>query len=262
MPTASRGDRLIHYADLGEGTPVMLIPGLGAGARLFGTLPRQFERAGFRCVTPDPVGVAPSTPHLGDYDLDEAARDLWAVADDLGMDRLSMVGTSMGGKIALCAATIAPERVNRLVLLASSAVRTERSRRVNRVFEIVAQRLEQPELAEVLATFLFGYSFHHERPETVDSIVHSMKFDTLTRELMIAQSKALHTFDGADRAENLACPCLCLAGGEDTLCDSAAVQATAALMPHGQYEEIAGAGHSLLLESGSVFDRITGFLGR
>ena len=260
MPTASRGDRSIHYEVGGEGSPVILIPGLGAGSRLFGTLPRRFERAGFRCATPDPVGVPPSSPHVGDYDLDEAARDIWAVADNLGIDQLNLVGTSMGGKVALCAATLAPERVQRVVLVASSVVVTERGRRVSRVFEIVARRLEQTELAEVMATFLFGHSFHRERPEMVNSIIRSMKFDSPTRDLMIAQARAVHTFDGTSRAANLPCPCLCLAGSEDTLTDTAAVRATAELMPNGQYEEIRGAGHTLLLESGIVFDRVTEFL--
>ena len=52
--------------------PVVLIPGIGAGARLFGTLPRRFARHGFPCITFDPVGVAPSSPHPGaasPYDL-------------------------------------------------------------------------------------------------------------------------------------------------------------------------------------------------
>ena len=70
MALALRNGRRIHYDVApaeGSGseataiaTPVVLIPGLGGGARMFGTLPRRFARRGFPCITFDPVGVAPS----------------------------------------------------------------------------------------------------------------------------------------------------------------------------------------------------------
>jgi pimeloyl-ACP methyl ester carboxylesterase len=270
MALALRNGRRIHYDVApaeGSGsearaiaTPVVLIPGLGGGARMFGTLPRRFARRGFPCITFDPVGVAPSSPHAGDYDLDEAARDLLAVLDDLELDACHLVGTSLGGKIALCATALAEERVQRVVLLASAAVATPRGRRVYRFFELLASRLDGPELGEVLATFLFGTTIHTKRPSVIDDIVRGMRLDGPTRELMVAQARSLHTFDGSARASSLTCPCLCLAGAEDTLTGIESIAATAALIPNCHFEVIPSAGHTLLLEAPTVFDQITSFL--
>jgi pimeloyl-ACP methyl ester carboxylesterase len=77
---------------------------------------------------------------------------------------------------------------------------------------------------------------------------------------MVAQARALLDFDGAQLAADLPCPCLCLAGTEDTLTSIDEVEATAALMPQGVFRAIPGAGHSLLLEAAEVYAELTGFL--
>jgi len=56
MPAVERQGRRVHYTLEGEGPGVVLVPGLGSGARLFGTLPRRFARSGFSCAAVDPVG--------------------------------------------------------------------------------------------------------------------------------------------------------------------------------------------------------------
>ena len=126
MPQASRETRRIHYewtrAEATTTHPVILVPGLGGGSKVFGTLPRRFARHGFDCITFDPVGTGRSSPHEGAYDLDAAGADLLAVIDDAGVERAHFVGTSLGGKVALCATALAPTRCARLVMLASSAL--------------------------------------------------------------------------------------------------------------------------------------------
>jgi pimeloyl-ACP methyl ester carboxylesterase len=66
VPTLDRGERRIHHSKDGDGPGVVLVPGLGSGARLFGTLPRRFARHGFTCAAVDPVGLPPSSPLPGD----------------------------------------------------------------------------------------------------------------------------------------------------------------------------------------------------
>ena len=260
MPTAARGARRIHFESTGEGPAVILVAGLGSGSKLFGTLPRRFERAGFQCVTFDPVGVAPSSDHRGDYDMEQASRDLVAVADTLNLDQFDLLGTSLGGKVSLVTASLAPDRVRRLVLLASSATSTPRSQRIYRFFEILAQRLQATELAEVMAAFLFGATFHQNRPMVVADIVRSMQFDDASRSLMIAQARCLQGFDGSSIAAGVTCPVLCLAGAEDTLTGPHEVQATAEMLADARYHLVERAGHSLLLEAAQALTTSIAFL--
>jgi pimeloyl-ACP methyl ester carboxylesterase len=53
-----------------------------------------------------------------DYRWAELAKDLWAIADSLGIERAVVGGVSMGAGTALHAAMLAPERTRGLVLMA------------------------------------------------------------------------------------------------------------------------------------------------
>lgn len=259
MPQARRGDRQIHWERHGDGPALILLPGIGAGAQMFGTLPRRFARHGLGSISMSPVGVSPSSLHRGPYDLDEAARDVLAVLDDAGIDRAVILGVSFGGKVALVACGLAPERFAGLAMLSSSAIASPRALAVHRFFEIAARNLDDRDLADLISPFLFGGTFHERRAELVANIVRSMRTTEETRALMVEQARAGVRFGGEHRARHLHCPALCLGGNEDALTPAAAVQRTAQLMPHGRFVEIPGAGHSLLLESDAAFEHVVQF---
>lgn len=259
MPHCQRNGRSIHYGLLGDGRGVVLVPGLGSGSRLFGTLPRRFARAGFTCATVDPVGLPPSGPLPGEYSFAEAAADVLAVAALLPAP-VSLVGTSLGGKVALQAATTDPAAVHRLVLLCSSAVPTARARRVYRYFELLAGSVDPALMGDLTAPFVFGATFHRQRTAVVDDIVRASRPTPEALALMASQARALRDYDGSRLAAACRVPTLCLAGAEDTLTPPAEVAATAALMPSANCVELPAAGHSLLLESAAAFDQVAAFL--
>lgn len=260
MPTVTRAGRSIHHTRDGHGPGVVLVPGLGSGARLFGTLPRRFARAGFTCAAIDPVGVTPSSPLPdGAFDFAAAALDVLAVAATLPQP-VALVGTSLGGKVALQAAATGDTCANKLVLLCSSALATERSKRIYRWFELLCTEVDGRWLGELTAPFLFGATFLNERPGVVDDIVRSTKPSDESRVFMRTQARALQAFDGASLCARVDVPTLCLAGAEDCLTLPGEVAATAASIAGARYECVENAGHSLLLESALAFDRVAAFV--
>lgn len=260
MPTAQRNGRTIHFTREGEGPGVVLIPGLGSGARLFGTLPRRFARAGFTCAAVDPVGLPPSSPLPGGvFDFAAAAHDVLAVAAELPSP-VALVGTSLGGKVALLAAASNSPHAHKLVMLCSSALQTPRSKRVYRWFELLCTEIDGRWLGDLTAPFLFGDTFQNEKPSVVDDIVRSTKPSAESRAFMKAQAQALQAFDGAGLCPKVQWPTLCLAGGEDVLTLPHEVAATAAQITGAEHECFATAGHSLLLESAAAFDRVVTFV--
>ena len=259
MPFVERQGRRIHHSLEGEGPGVVLVPGLGSGARLFGTLPRRFARSGFTCAAIDPVGLEPSSalPAEG-FDFTEAAADLLAVAATLPAP-VTLVGTSLGGKVALRAAAMDSGDAAKLVMLCSSALQTPRSKRIYRWFELLCTEIDGALLGELTAPFLFGETFLNEKAQVVDNIIRSTKPTAATRAFMRAQARALQEFDGAGLCPEVQIPALCLAGAEDTLTLPREVEATAALLAGSEHERFDGAGHSLLLESVAAFDRVIAF---
>jgi 2-succinyl-6-hydroxy-2,4-cyclohexadiene-1-carboxylate synthase len=86
---------------------------------------------------------APSDPRR--YALERQAEDLIALLDRLGMERIDLLGYSMGGRLALRLALAAPERVGALILESTSPGIADPAERATRraADEALADRLER-----------------------------------------------------------------------------------------------------------------------
>ena len=67
---------------------------------------------------PDLFGHGESAKPVGDYSLGAHAATLRDLLDRLGIERVTLVGHSLGGGIAMVFSYLFPERVDRLVLVA------------------------------------------------------------------------------------------------------------------------------------------------
>lgn len=56
------------------------------------------------------------SPHCDSMSYDEMANDIFELADHLAIDNFSIIGHSMGGKVAMYCALQRPDRINRLVI--------------------------------------------------------------------------------------------------------------------------------------------------
>jgi pimeloyl-ACP methyl ester carboxylesterase len=65
-------------------------------------------------------GVSEKPDHPGGYAIASSVRDVCAVLDHLGIERTHYIGYSLGGRIGLTLAAVAPERLTSLVVAGSS----------------------------------------------------------------------------------------------------------------------------------------------
>ncbi|MEM8700978.1 MAG: alpha/beta hydrolase [Pseudomonadota bacterium] len=131
-------------------------------------------------------------------------------------ERFSLVGLSMGGYIAFEVMRRAPERVDRLALLNTSAqADTEDRRQQRRVLTDIAQKNHFHRIPD-----LFLPGFVHEKNETSEhlrSIVHEMAAET-GRDAFIRQQNAnAAREDSRPSLSRINCPTLVLSGDGDRL---------------------------------------------
>ncbi|MFI0372247.1 alpha/beta fold hydrolase [Actinomadura sp. 1N219] len=121
-----------HYFEAGEGDPVILVHGGGAGADglsnwrdclpYFSARRRTIviDMVGFgRSGKPDPAGFG--------YGQPDRIRQLIDFIEALGLERVSLVGNSMGGAMSLGVAMQRPDLVADLVLMGSAGASNELS---------------------------------------------------------------------------------------------------------------------------------------
>lgn len=130
------------YIEAGAGTPVILLHGLGATNTSF--LPTFLDLSrGYRVIAPDLPGFGESGKPVRSYDPEFYAKWVIGFMNELGIERAYLVGNSMGGRISVETALRAPERVDKVALLAPSSAFIRR-----REFERIVRFL-RPELALV-----------------------------------------------------------------------------------------------------------------
>ncbi len=98
----------------GQGPAVVLLHGLSATRRNVVQGSRALLRRGYRLIAYDARGHGASYPGPS-YAYPELVEDLEAVLEHFGLDRVALVGSSMGAATAMAFALEAPERVAALV---------------------------------------------------------------------------------------------------------------------------------------------------
>lgn len=108
----------LRYHEAGDGPPLLLLHGSGPGVtgwRNFrGNLP--VFAADFRCLVLEFPGFGVSDD-FGGHPMVTAADAVVRFVDALGLDRVDIVGNSMGGGVALGYASSHPQRVRRVVTI-------------------------------------------------------------------------------------------------------------------------------------------------
>lgn len=112
------------YLDSGTGAVVLFIHGILGSQRNWAHLIDRMDDD-HRVIVPDLFGHGESAKPVGDYSLGAHAATLRDLLDRLGIERVTLVGHSLGGGIAMQFYYLFPERVERLVLVASGGLGRE-----------------------------------------------------------------------------------------------------------------------------------------
>ncbi|ESX53190.1 MULTISPECIES: alpha/beta fold hydrolase [unclassified Mesorhizobium] len=238
----------------GVGAPVLFIHGVGMNAAIW--QPQLERMAGrFDAIAIDMLGhgqspLPPQDPELADY-ADQAIRLL----DHLGLDKVSVVGHSMGALVAQELALRAPERVRRIVSL-------------NAVFR------RTPELAEAVRQRAVALNGRSDTAGTARTIARWFG-DPVPVELEAAAQKTASALsavdpegyartyrlftradgDHADRLPTLAVPALFMTGSEDRNSSPAMSAAMARLAPHGRCTVLPGEKHMMAVAAPDLTTR-------
>jgi pimeloyl-ACP methyl ester carboxylesterase len=129
MPEIGEDELTLHghrvrYLQVGSGPPVVLIHGITSTADTWAPAMRGLSRE-HTVIAPDLLGHGASAKPRGDYSLGAYASGIRDLLAALGHDRVTVVGHSLGGGVAMQFAYQFPERTERLVLVSSGGLGRE-----------------------------------------------------------------------------------------------------------------------------------------
>jgi pimeloyl-ACP methyl ester carboxylesterase len=236
----------------GDGPPLLLVNGIWGELAAWRRLRPYLD--GFRTISFDAPGIGDTEIPPYPMSLPALARFTLAVLDAVGERRAHVLGISFGGIIAQQVATIAPGRVDRLVLISTTAG----------LLHLPGQPAALLRLMNALPTGRGGAAagrtfggrirrdpavlqrLHLEPPRTMEAYWHRLS--------------GLTGWWGAPWS--IRQPTLVLTGDDDPIVPPANSRILASLIPRSRLTVIAGGGHLMLFDSpAEVAPHAAAFLG-
>lgn len=264
MPIAQANGIDLYYEEAGSGPTLLLLNGEGGNTLDWASLlPALTYR--FRVVTFDARGAGRSSAPPGPYTTRQMADDAAAVLDRVGAARAHVVGLSLGGMIAQELALAHPDRVDRLVLVATHA-RPARPAFWDAwtTFFVQAQERGLDRAGTVLwfMAWMFTPAFM-ARHEQVQEAVAMWLDDPLLAPAhgRTAQGAAARDHDTLERLPLIAAPTLVVVGDQDILTPVANARELVEGIPGARLQVLEGGGHLALIECEEAFtDALLAFL--
>jgi pimeloyl-ACP methyl ester carboxylesterase len=257
----------VNTIQLGSGPAIVFVHGLS------GCWPNWLEQlavfaADHRVIALDLPGFGHSPGDAGEISMQGYAKLLDTLLGQLGVDRATIVGNSMGGLIAAELAAAFPARVERLVLVSPAGLSTYRNRLTSRAMPVV-RRLEQ-----VLALGAAWTASHSDaivtRPRAreltlLGVVAHPGRLPgPLAAEQIrgagtdgfLGALEAILEFDISERLPLIACPTLVVWGTKDRLITVKDADRFATAIPGARKVIYEDTGHMAMLEQPDSFNAL------
>jgi len=233
----------VHYLEGGQGRPVIFLHGLGGTSESWRPAATALA-AGLRVLVPDQIGFGASDKPLLDYSTGTLVDFLAEFMDAVGLEKASLVGHAMGGRVASLFALLHPERVERLVLVSGAGYKPNYDPEVLRA-------LDFDTLAE--AHRLLTLMYYDDATRATDAAARKMFAERVRSGSGYAISRMLESYrrgEGfADDLSPIAAPTLIVWGKEDEITAPSAARAARNQIAGSKLVVLERCGHLPMVEA-------------
>jgi pimeloyl-ACP methyl ester carboxylesterase len=240
----------VYVRTLGEGHPLLLINGLGAHSAMWETLERSLPD--FRIVEFDLPGAGQSDTPWKPVSVKQLAALSTSIMDHFEMDRPDVLGYSMGGIVAQQLAADFPERVRRLVLLATSPGMGQMQGDMKAFFNIMTplRYMSRHAYVKTIGSLVGGRARYDRRwiaEQGALRLKHSPSWRGYCGQLF-----SLARWTGLPLLGEIKHPALVVTGDDDPLTPVVNGMMLAHMLPNGRLLVCPGEGHLIAMDADSV----------
>lgn len=238
--------------DLGAGEPWVLLHSFPVDRRMWAAQCAALAADGRRAIALDLPGFG-GAPRMtvAPPSLDAYVDAVLATLDALALDRVTLVGLSLGGYVALRLAARAPGRLRGLVLADTRAAADGPEARAGRVLNLALVRSRG---TGALIEKMLPHLLHRDAPDAVRDALRGWAADQSAEAVGDALLAMRDRGDATPVLAAIACPTLLLVGSHDTITPPAEHAAMGAAIAGSRVEVIEGAGHLSNLERPEAFN--------
>lgn len=253
------GDIDIAYKQLGNGsnTPIVLIAGGGMTMDMWNPTLLKELSSNQTVIIFDNRGAGESTIGTEEYSISQLANDTTGLLDALKIGKADILGYSMGSFIAQELVLMYPDRVDSLILYASSCSGKETippSREVEKAFADIANS-SSPIQEEKIVSLLFPTDWLKANQDYQNYM--PIPKELVSPQVLQAQFEAIGSWDSTcTNLSNITQPTLIIVGTEDIFTPAANSLMIVDKIPSAWLVQIRDAGHGLMNQYPNQFNRI------
>ncbi|MHB1415823.1 MAG: alpha/beta fold hydrolase [Chloroflexota bacterium] len=245
MPYAEIDHVRLHYRTAGGGdVPVVFIHGFCQSSLWWEPTLRQLP-SGFRAFALDIKGFGDSDKPAGPYGVSLFADDIRKFLDAQGLERIVLVGNSLGGLICQSFATRYQERLERLVLSATGAFVRDPEAAKGRA----AHFGEMPWTRENLGGLIGG--FFARRPDNFERLVDDAV--KASREAAVQTTLSMASLNLLDVLRSVTVPTLIMQGGADQIRPPREGELIHQVVQGSLLRVLGGAGHTPMVDRPDLY---------
>jgi pimeloyl-ACP methyl ester carboxylesterase len=237
----------LHVRDSGckDGPTLIVLHGFGSSLHTWEPWARALS-SDYRVIRFDMPGAGLSGPDPnGDYSDARSMQVLTALMDHFGIAKASLIGNSMGGKIAWKFAAMFPDRVNKLVLVSPDGFAAPGEEYGKRQAVPSMVRLMRYALPKLLLKMNLDPAYGDPAKLTDDIVTryHDLLLGPGNRDAMIARMEQTELVKPEPLLRNIMAPTLLLWGQKDAMIPLANADDYVKVLPNSTLVVLSGLGH-------------------
>ena len=258
MPFIKSNGINLHYQERGDGDPLLLIMGITADGSVWEPHVSAWEKS-FRCILPDNRGVGLTDKPSGGYTTAQMADDLAGLLDHLGLEKVRIVGVSMGGAIALQLALRHPNKVSSMVLMCPWARCDAMAKGIFEHMVDCKARLTPEEFSLFIQLLIFSKSTWDNPEKCAELEADRKQYPPFPQPLhgLAGQAAACINQDVYDDLDKIKTPTLVIGGDADIFTPPWMGKEIAEAMPNAEIYLYEDMGHAFHFENPENFNART-----
>lgn len=250
------GDIDIAYKMFGNGKPVLLINGFSAPLDFWDPILLANLASNHTVIVFDNRGIGNTTSGIKKFSISQFANDTAGLLDALNVSKADVIGWSMGGMIAQELTLMHPQKVDKLVIHASSCGGKQSvlpSQEV--IMAAVTISSNSVERIQKILPLLFPEVWRMQNPNYLEKLPRTT--EVIPSETLDLQTEAILNWEGVcDKLNIITQPTLVVVGTDDFFTPSSNSLLIAEKINGSRLVQIPGGGHGVMFQYPETFNSI------